>query len=363
VHRQSVEPIYESLRSLPQPPAATAGQSGNVADDVAVGGVRGGAPLQRSPAVQMGVSTRDPDIEAQIQICQGMAKTLEDFSKTVREQCHLVSSSSTSASKEKPSYQEAVTSDEAGGYERVGRPSDETVGKSEQQQQQQPNTNSGFTRRNSKKISYQSKGITPHNGNGYQSVQSRNQYQDVVYTNVGSSTQGSNDAKSLYSNVGGVTKTGSPRSAPKRTAVERFGSDRNDQVVYTKTTTLVEVSQPQVTVTEKVLTSKVTNMVPPPDSALNLLASSLPFIDDQSVATTPPTTHNTLKSKLRSLDREMEAVADDDLFVDAHDNSIDAAIAEAAGVDDNNDKIVESIQITRQQAKARQDSIKDSRSS
>lgn len=45
--------------------------------------------------------------------------------------------------------------------------------------------------------------------------------------------------------------------------------------------------------------------------------------------------------------------------------SIDEAIAEAAGVEDNNDKMVESIQISshQQTAKARQDSIKDSRSS
>ena len=63
-----------------------------------------------------------------------------------------------------------------------------------------------------------------------------------------------------------------------------------------------------------------------------------------------------IQRKLRGLDKQMED--DEDVFVDAHDESIDQAIMEAAGVDDNSDKMVESIQI-----KSRQDSIKDSRSS
>ena len=53
----------------------------------------------------------------------------------------------------------------------------------------------------------------------------------------------------------------------------------------------------------------------------------------------------------------------EDVFVDAHDESIDAAIMEAAGVDDNTDKMVETIQIKAAAAGKRHDSIKDSRSS
>ena len=59
-------------------------------------------------------------------------------------------------------------------------------------------------------------------------------------------------------------------------------------LVYTKTTTYVEVSQPQVTVTEKVLASKVTKQLPPSE-ALKLMATnggSLPFIDCAADTTT-----------------------------------------------------------------------------
>ena len=59
-------------------------------------------------------------------------------------------------------------------------------------------------------------------------------------------------------------------------------------LVYTKTTTYVEVSQPQVTVTEKVLASKVTKQLPPSE-ALKLMATnggSLPFIDCAAETTT-----------------------------------------------------------------------------
>lgn len=291
-HRQSVEPIYESLKSLQQPPPSAASQNG-LSKGLDTASLKS-APLQRSPAVHsMRNCTEADDLAAQIEICQGMAKTLDDFSKTVRDQCHLVSNTASSVDQ---LYQHRQATTKSSSEKEIGQ-----LRKPEQQQQQ---TTSGFTRRNSKKI-------TPsktHNG-------SSSHYQ-----------------------------------------VSATNKSNNNDLVYTKTTTYVEVSEPQVTVTEKVVASKVTNIVEP--SALNLMSSnggSLPFIDE---SVRQQSAESTLQTKLRGLDKQMEDDLDE-VFVDAHDDSIDAAIMEAAGVDDNTDKMVESIQIKGQ----RQDSIKDSRSS
>ena len=77
-----MEPIYESLKSLPAAsvePAPAAAQNG--VDTVSLKS----APLQRSPAVRsMTRQDEADDLAAQIEICKGLAKTLDDFSKTVR---------------------------------------------------------------------------------------------------------------------------------------------------------------------------------------------------------------------------------------------------------------------------------------
>ena len=87
------------------------------------------------------------------------------------------------------------------------------------------------------------------------------------------------------SNSGGFTRRNSKKIQPTKTQ----GSGVKDKdLVYTKTTTYVEVSEPQVTVTEQVVASKVTNLVEP--TALNLMSSnggSLPFIDDPASVRNP----------------------------------------------------------------------------
>jgi len=375
----SVEPIYESLKSLQPAVGFSARQSkngsvyGSACSDFpagkppSVGNLSAGenvmrgsaAPLQRSPALRscrmdqsnsISETTDASDWDRQIELCQDMARTLEDFSKTVQEQCKLVAGSngrseaqpSSAVATENPIYQskrEALpktgtghtkyygTGDELNKNEKRKSVSDEIATGQKQsesgaskielqdvcrKEQQQPG---GFARRNSKKI---------------QPNKVRNQ---IVSQKP--SDQSNNSA------------------------------DHQD-MVFTRTTTYVNViSEPKVTVAEKVVASKVKNIVTP--GSLDLLSSNLPFIDDPVPPTPDGNCANTLlKTKLLGLDRLMQETMDpeEELFVDAHDESaeIERAIMEAAGVDDNTDKIVESIQLKSSKG-GRNNSIKDTRSS
>jgi len=175
---------------------------------------------------------------------------------------------------------------------------------------------------------------------------------------------------------GGFARRNSKKIQPNKVRNQIVSQKSSDQsknsadhqdMVFTRTTTYVNViSEPKVTVAEKVVASKVKNIVTP--GSLDLMSSNLPFIDDP----VPPTpdgncANSLLKTKLQGLDRLMQETMDpedDELFVDAHDESteIERAIMEAAGVDDNTDKIVESIQLKSSKG-GRNNSIKDTRSS
>jgi len=377
----SVEPIYESLKSLQPAAGFSARQSkngsvyGSACSDFPAGKppsvgnlsagegvIRGSAvPLQRSPALRscrmdqsnsISETTDAADWDRQIELCQDMARTLEDFSKTVQEQCNLVAASN-------------------GGSE--AQPSSHVAGENpiyQSKREALPKTGTGHTKyygtgeelnQNVKRecVSYEI--ATGQNKKLSDSGASKMEIQEVC--------------RKEQQQPGGFARRNSKKIQPNKVRNQIVSQKSSDQpnnsadhqdMVFTRTTTYVNVvSEPKVTVAEKVVASKVKNIVTP--GSLDLMSSNLPFIDDPVSPTLDGNcTNSLLKTKLQGLDRLMQETnpEDDELFVDAHDESaeIERAIMEAAGVDDNTDKIVESIQLKSSKG-GRNNSIKDTRSS